>query len=196
MNPGVAPYALVSDDDRDASVHLLQDGFADGRLTAGELERRLERALTAQSHDDLRAVVSDRAVDTGMVMRLAVLDIEHVTTLLAHLGELAAARGDEQLAGFCREWAAAMRPEVRAVRTAAVALGGDPDRAAASLDDSPLTRLAHRMGWVLGSIGEAFDRVAGSIRVSDKATPEERSAEDAFSEPKPAPRPPGPDPPA
>jgi hypothetical protein len=145
---------------------------------------------------DLRAVVSDRAVDTGMVMRLAVLDIEHVTTLLAHLGELAAARGDEQLAGFCREWAAAMRPEVKAVRSAAVALGGDPDRAAASLDDSPLTRLAHRMGWVLGWVGEAFDRVAGSIPASDKATPEERSAEDAFSEPKPAPRPSGPDPPA
>jgi hypothetical protein len=64
VNPGVAPYALVSDDDRDMSVQVLQDGFADGRLTAGELERRLERALTAQSHDDLLAVVSDLTVDT------------------------------------------------------------------------------------------------------------------------------------
>jgi hypothetical protein len=64
VNPDLAPYALVSDDDREASVHLLQDGFADGRLTAGELERRLERALTAQTHDDLLAVVSDLTVDT------------------------------------------------------------------------------------------------------------------------------------
>lgn len=63
MNPGLAPHALVSDDDRDTSVQLLQDGFADGRLTAGELERRLERALTARSHDDLLAVVSDLTVD-------------------------------------------------------------------------------------------------------------------------------------
>lgn len=63
MNPAVAPHTRVSDDDRDTSVQLLQDGFADGRLTAGELERRLERALTAQSHGDLLAVVSDLTVD-------------------------------------------------------------------------------------------------------------------------------------
>jgi hypothetical protein len=132
---------------------------------------------------DLRAVVSDRAVDTGMVMRFAVLDIEHVTTLLAHLAELAAARGDEDLASFCREWAAAMRPEVKSVRKAAVALGADPERAAAPLDDSTLTKLAHGTGWVLGSVGEAFDRVAGSLGGGETASPEERSADDALGGP-------------
>ncbi|MBM3667850.1 MAG: hypothetical protein FJW90_10310 [Actinobacteria bacterium] len=110
---------------------------------------------------DLRSLLSDRAVDTGMVMRFAVLDIEHVTTLLAHLTELADARGDEELAGFCRGWAKAMRSEVKAVRRVAVSLGSDPDRAAAPLDDSTLTRAAHRAGWVLGSAGEAFDRIIG-----------------------------------
>ncbi|MEU8246642.1 DUF1707 domain-containing protein [Nonomuraea sp. NPDC048916] len=60
---GVAPQARVSDDDRDKAVHLLQDGFADGRLSASELERRLELALTAHSHDNLLAVISDLTID-------------------------------------------------------------------------------------------------------------------------------------
>jgi hypothetical protein len=112
---------------------------------------------------DVRSAVTDRSVDTGMVMRLAVLDVEHVTTLLGHLAELAEARADDELAAFCREWESAMRPEVKAVRKAAVGLGSDPDRAAAPLDASLLGRAAHGVGWVMGSVGEAVDRVAGSI---------------------------------
>jgi hypothetical protein len=108
---------------------------------------------------ELRAAVGDRAGDTGMVVRLAVLDIEHIATLLAHLRELASARGDTGLAEFCDEWASMMRTEVKAVRKAAVRLGRTPDRAAAPLDDSPLGRAAHGVGWVFGSIGEAVDRV-------------------------------------
>ena len=113
---------------------------------------------------DLRGALADRTVDTGMVMRLAVLDIEHITTLLAHLGELAGARGDDRLASFCDEWVGSMRPEVKAVRKAAVRLGRDPDRAAAPLDDSPFGRAAHGVGWVVGSVGETVDRVAASVR--------------------------------
>ncbi len=112
---------------------------------------------------DVRGAVTDRSVDTGMVMRLAVLDIEHVTTLLGHLAALADARSDEELAAFCREWQANLRPEVKAVRRAAINLGADPDRAAAPLDASLLGRAAHGVGWVAGSAGEAFDRVTGSI---------------------------------
>lgn len=108
---------------------------------------------------DLRGAFSDRSVDTGMVMRLAVLDIEHATTLLGHLAALADARADSELAEFCRGWQRQMRPEVKAVRKAAIGLGSDPDRAAAPLDDSALGRVAHGAGWVLGSIGEAVDRV-------------------------------------
>jgi hypothetical protein len=113
---------------------------------------------------DVRGAVTDRSVDTGMVMRLAVLDIEHVTTLLAHLAELAEARGDDAMAAFCGDWAGIMRPEVKAVRKAAVGLGSDPDRAAAPLDDSALGRAAHSAGWVMGSVGEAVDRITGSLQ--------------------------------
>jgi hypothetical protein len=113
---------------------------------------------------DLRASLADRTVDTGMVIRLAVLDIEHVTTLLAHLRELARARGDDELADFCDEWVSSMRPEVKGVRKAAVRLGRDPDRAAAPLDESALGRAAHGVGWVVGSVGEAVDRLTGRAR--------------------------------
>lgn len=107
---------------------------------------------------DVRAVVIDRSLDTGAAVRWAVLDIEHVVTLLAQLAALAEARGDEDLAGFCRGWEKRLRPEVKAVRKAAVKLGGDPDRAAKPLDSSPLGQVVHRAGWALGTLGEWFDR--------------------------------------
>src|SRR5439155_18026752 len=87
---------------------------------------------------DLRAAVTDRGGDTGLVVRSSVLDLEHVTTLLRHLAELARSRDDRDLAGFCEEWAGRLESELGAVREAAVELGTDPDRAAAPLDDSLL----------------------------------------------------------
>lgn len=116
---------------------------------------------------DVRAAVSDRSVDTGMVLRLAVLDIEHIATLLAQLAALASARADSELASFCLEWEATVRPEVTTTRVAAISLGEQPDEAAAPLDDSLLGRAAHGAGWVMGSVGEAVDRVSGSRGRSD-----------------------------
>ena len=108
---------------------------------------------------DVRGAVADRTVDTGMVMRLAVLDIEHIATLLRHLAELATARGDAKLAKFCGGWATRIRTEVTAVRKAAVDMGADPDRAAAPLDSSRVGRTVHGVGWVVGSVGETVDRI-------------------------------------
>jgi hypothetical protein len=113
---------------------------------------------------DVRSAVADRSVDTGMVMRLAVLDIEHIATLLRHLAELARARGDARLAKFCEDWATRIRTEVRAVRKAAVEVGADPDRAAAPLDTSLIGRAVHGAGWVVGSVGETVDRVTAPRR--------------------------------
>lgn len=112
----------------------------------------------------IRAAIADRAADTGLVVRFAVLDIEHVRTLLRQLAELARTRGDRDLAGFCEEWAGRIESVLGAVRKAAVELGTDPDRAAAPLDDSLLNRTVHGVGWVLGSVGEATDRVVGRRR--------------------------------
>jgi hypothetical protein len=113
---------------------------------------------------DLRTAVVDRGGDTGLVVRSAVLDMEHVTTLLRHLAELARARADRSMAGFCEEWAGRLESTLDAVREAAVELGADPDRASAPLGDSAVNRAAHGVGWVFGSIGEAVDRVVGRRR--------------------------------
>ncbi len=127
---------------------------------------------------DVRGIFTDRSVDTGMVMRFAVLDIEHVATLLGHLGALALAREDTALAAFCREWEAAIRPEVEGTRLAAISIGDWPELAAKPLDDSTLGRAAHGVGWLLGSVGEAVDRVTGQRGRS--STPE--SDDDALSD--------------
>ncbi|HEX2359676.1 MAG TPA: hypothetical protein VHH72_07670 [Solirubrobacterales bacterium] len=115
---------------------------------------------------DLRGAFTDRSVDTGMVMRLAVLDIEHVATLLGQLGALARSRGDDELAAFCREWESSIRPEVETTRVAAISVGDSPELAAAPLDSSLLGRAAHGVGWMLGSVGETVDRVSGQRRGS------------------------------
>jgi hypothetical protein len=106
----------------------------------------------------VRGAITDRSVDTGMVMRLAVLDIEHVATLLGQLAELALARKDNELAAFCREWQRTVMPDVKATRTTAIAVGASPDRAAAPLDQSVIGRATHRVGWAFGAVGEAVDR--------------------------------------
>jgi hypothetical protein len=110
---------------------------------------------------DLRAVVTDRGADTGLSVRFAVLDLEHLTTLLRQLAELSRARSDQSLARFDEEWAGRLEAELDSVREAAVKLGTDPDRTAAPLSDNPVNRAAHGVGWTFGAVGEGIDRLAG-----------------------------------
>jgi len=49
----------VSHEDRDQVAEALRVAAGDGRLTAGELDERLERALTALTYDDLVPLVAD-----------------------------------------------------------------------------------------------------------------------------------------
>ncbi|WP_307848519.1 DUF1707 SHOCT-like domain-containing protein [Microbispora oryzae] len=51
--------ARVSEGERDRAVELVQQAYADGLLAPAELERRLERALTAVSAHELEPVVAD-----------------------------------------------------------------------------------------------------------------------------------------
>ena len=118
---------------------------------------------------DLRTGIADRGADTGLVARLAVLDAEHLTTLLRQLAELARARADHDLAGFCEEWAVRFESQLDAVRQGAVELGADPDRVAAPVDDSLLNRVAHGVGWAFGAVGEGLDQIAGRRRHGDDA---------------------------
>jgi hypothetical protein len=113
---------------------------------------------------DLRTGITDRGADTGLVVRLAVLDAEHLTTLLRQLAELARARGDNDQAGWCEEWAVRFESQLDAVRQAAVELGRDPDRTAAPVDASVVNRAAHGVGWAFGAVGEGIDTLAGRHR--------------------------------
>jgi hypothetical protein len=120
----------------------------------------------------VRTAVVDRSVDTGLAARMAVLDIEHVASLLLQLAELGLARDDAELASFCARWAERLRPAVDDARGAAAALGADPDRAAAPLDRSLLGQAIHRAGWAVGTVGEWLDRQVTGAGGEDDPTPE------------------------
>jgi hypothetical protein len=122
----------------------------------------------------LRSAVVDRSVDTGLAARMAVLDAEHVATLVLQLAELALVRGDDQQAAFCIGWAKQLRAVVKKARRAAVALGSDPDRVAAPLDPSPIGQAIHRAGWAVGTVGEWVDRTVGGLERDDEKEPGER----------------------
>ncbi len=113
---------------------------------------------------DLRTGIADRGGDAGMVARFSVLDGEHLTTLLRQLAELARARDDRDMAGFCEDWAVRFEPHLDAVRQASVELGRDPDRAAAPVSDTVFNKAAHGVGWTFGAFGEGVDQIAGRLR--------------------------------
>jgi hypothetical protein len=117
----------------------------------------------------LRSGIVDRTLDTGAALRFAVLDMDHIVTLLGQLAELAAARGDAELERFDRRWAKELSPQLDAIRRAAVGLGSSPDRAGAPLDSSALGQVIHRAGWALGTLGEWFDRRVARGRESKTA---------------------------
>jgi hypothetical protein len=55
----------ASHTDRDAVVELLRDAAGDGRLTAEELDERLELALTARTYSELAALTADLPAAPG-----------------------------------------------------------------------------------------------------------------------------------
>lgn len=57
--PGRPPAFRVSDQDRDAVAHRLQEAFAEGRLDADELGQRMGAALAARTSTDLDALIVD-----------------------------------------------------------------------------------------------------------------------------------------
>jgi hypothetical protein len=106
----------------------------------------------------VRGAVLDRFLERNQALRLAVDDVEHVTTLLAYLASVSGARGDTKLSEFCGSWERRLRRQLNAIRKAAVELGGDPDGAVEPLDGSAAGRAAHRVAWTVGSVGEWTDR--------------------------------------
>lgn len=57
--PGRPPAIRVSDRDRDAVAHRLQEAFAEGRLGDEEFDQRMRAALTARLSTDLEPLTQD-----------------------------------------------------------------------------------------------------------------------------------------
>ena len=106
----------------------------------------------------IRGAVFDRFLERNQALRLAVDDLEHVTTLLGYLASVGDVRGDTELPEFCRSWERRLRRQVNAVRKAAIELGGDPYAAVKPLDESAAGRAAHGVAWTVGTVGEWADR--------------------------------------
>jgi hypothetical protein len=108
----------------------------------------------------LRNNTGDLLLERNQAMRAAVLDAQHLTTLLGYLRTLAATRGDEALAAFHGRWEDRMRDSEEEARRAAIELGCDPSGAVIPADTGPLGRAGHHVATAVGSAGEAIDRSA------------------------------------
>jgi phage-related tail protein len=144
-----------------------------GAAAADELLQALEARIGAQ-HDlhgqpAAQAVgarlagfrgVSDLMLERNQAFRTALLDLQHVTTLLGYLGALARSRGDEDLAAWHEQWEQRLRTLEERVRAAVKALAHDPESAIAPADESALGRAGAKLGAAVGTVGEAIDSSA------------------------------------
>jgi hypothetical protein len=106
----------------------------------------------------VRGTLADRFLERNQALRAAVLDVQHVTTLLAYLESLARSGDDVELADFCARWQELLWAHENAARGLAIAAAADPDHAIAPADGSPVGRAAHRAAAVAGAAGEWIDR--------------------------------------
>src|SRR3954447_7410594 len=83
-----------------------------------------------------RTSVGEQFLERNQALRLAVLDAQHVVTLLSYLAAASETNGNDELADFCRRWETAMLQAEQHLRAAAVDQGGRLDEAVAPLDGS------------------------------------------------------------
>jgi hypothetical protein len=145
-------------DDGAAAARELLDELAE-RTAAYGLHGSPAAQGTGRGIAGLRRA-GDLMLERNQVLRSAVLDGEHVTTLLAYLAALAARRDDAALAAWHRRWEVRMRGHEDAVRAAAVAQADDPDGAIEPAETSKLGRAGHSLANGLGTLGEALDASA------------------------------------
>jgi hypothetical protein len=142
---------------------VLAEGAAAAREILAELRLRSRdrgvvigpAALGAGRAVSARPSIPDVLLERNQALRFAVLDVQHVVTLIGYLGTLSASDGDEDLRVACAAWNTRLRELESRARVAAVTLGTDPDAAIA-----PLSAGA-KLGYAIGWLGEATDRLAG-----------------------------------
>lgn len=104
--PGAAakPELRASHEDRDRVVEILRVAAGDGRLTAAELDERLDAALTARTSGELAALTADLPEVAGQAAGIAAQAKDVVR--LDYQGGNATRRG---------RWVVPQRMEIRAV---------------------------------------------------------------------------------
>lgn len=153
-----------------AQTPALEDGVA----KAGELIEALRPLMEARglyggtaaqsvgkSLAGSRSQVGDRFLERNQALRTAVLDVQHVVTLLGYQAQIAETRADEELGRALRRFERELLSVERAARRAAVKLGTEPDVAIERLDPSPAGRVAHGAANAVGTVGEWVDRKRG-----------------------------------
>ena len=105
----------------------------------------------------VRNVAGDLVLERNQALRAAVLDVAHVTTLLAYLAGLADRRGDAMLAAWHRRWEVRLREAEERVMATVVAMAEDPDDAILPASQSAAGRAGHGLANALGTLGEAID---------------------------------------
>jgi hypothetical protein len=105
-----------------------------------------------------RGRLGDRFLERNQALRTAVLDVQHVVTLLGYQAQIAETRGDEELGRALRRFERELLAIERAARRAAVKLGTEPDVAIERVDRSPAGRVAHGAANAVGTVGEWVDR--------------------------------------
>src|SRR6201996_2380769 len=98
----------VSHEDRDQVAEALRVAAGDGRLTADELDERLERALTARTYDDLAPLLADLP---GAKTTLAALTAQHAPVPVPEVVEIRCSSSARERTG---RWAVPARINVRA----------------------------------------------------------------------------------
>ena len=146
------------------------DALGDGASAARELLRELATRTAAHGLHGfpaaqgvggrlagVRNLAGDLLLERNQALRAAVLDVAHVTTLLAYLSALADRRGDAMLAAWHRRWEVRLREAEERVMATIVAMAEDPDEAILPASQTTAGRAGHSIANALGTAGEAFD---------------------------------------
>ncbi|MDA0167975.1 hypothetical protein OJ998_02665 [Solirubrobacter taibaiensis] len=145
---------------------LAQPVLADGAQAATELLIELEGRVDLSGRPTAQFAgarlagargLSDLLLERNQALRSALLDIQHVVTLLDYLAALAAARGDADLEAWHIGWRDRLHAVEERGRAAVLAMAADPERAIDPADDGTLGHAGAKIGVALGSVGEMID---------------------------------------
>jgi hypothetical protein len=154
LGAGLAPMTL---DQGVAAARSLLVELADITAEYGLYGRPAAQGVGARLAGT-RNLLGDKALERNQALRFAVLDVQHVVTLLSYQARIARGRGDARLADFLDSWRDRMIAVERSARAVAVEEGDDPDLAIHPMDTGPVGKLAHGAQNVVGTFGEWFDR--------------------------------------